>query len=141
MGKIIKISGPLIVADGMQNVKMYDVVKVSDMGLIGEVIELRGDRASIQVYEETSMLGTGEPVETTEQPLSVELGPGLIGSIYDGIQRPLEKLYALSGERIGRGVSAPPSTAKRNGSSCPSSKKATTCRRATSSARSGRTRS
>ena len=70
MGKIIKISGPLIVADGMQNVKMYDVVKVSDMGLIGEVIELRGDRASIQVYEETSMLGTGEPVETTEQPLS-----------------------------------------------------------------------
>lgn len=107
MGKIIKISGPLIVADGMQNVKMYDVVKVSDMGLIGEVIELRGDRASIQVYEETSMLGTGEPVETTEQPLSVELGPGLIGSIYDGIQRPLEKLYALSGERIGRGVSAP----------------------------------
>ena len=107
MGKIIKISGPLIVADGMQNVKMYDVVKVSDKGLIGEVIELRGDRASIQVYEETSMLGTGEPVETTEQPLSVELGPGLIGSIYDGIQRPLEKLYELSGERIGRGVSAP----------------------------------
>ncbi len=140
MGKIIKISGPLIVADGMQNVKMYDVVKVSDMGLIGEVIELRGDRASIQVYEETSMLGTGEPVETTEQPLSVELGPGLIGSIYDGIQRPLEKLYALSGERIGRGVSAP-STAKRSGSSCPSSKKATTCKRATLSAQSRRTRS
>ncbi len=107
MGKIIKISGPLIVADGMQNVKMYDVVRVSDKGLIGEVIELRGDRASIQVYEETSMLGTGEPVESTEQPLSVELGPGLMGGIYDGIQRPLEKLYAISGDRIDRGVSAP----------------------------------
>ena len=77
MGKIIKISGPLIVADGMQDVKMYDVVRVSDKGLIGEVIELRGDRASIQVYEETSMLGTGEPVTSTEQPLSVELDRGL----------------------------------------------------------------
>ena len=106
MGKIIKISGPLIVADGMQDVKMYDVVKVSEKGLIGEVIELRGDKASVQVYEETSMLGTGEPVVSTEQPLSVELGPGLIGSIYDGIQRPLEKLYELSGDRIDRGVSA-----------------------------------
>lgn len=106
MGKIIKISGPLIVADGMQDVKMYDVVHVSDKGLIGEVIELRGDKASIQVYEETSMLGTGEPVTSTEQPLSVELGPGLIGGIYDGIQRPLEKLQALSGDRIDRGVSA-----------------------------------
>ena len=92
MGKIIKISGPLIVADGMRDVKMYDVVRVSDKGLIGEVIELRGDKASIQVYEETSMLGTGEPVESTEMPLSVELAPGLIGGIYDGIQRPLEKL-------------------------------------------------
>ena len=106
MGKIIKISGPLIIADGMQNVKMYDVVRVSDKGLIGEVIELRGDRASIQVYEETSMLGTGEVVESTEMPLSVELGPGLIGGIYDGIQRPLEKLYSLSGDRIDRGVGA-----------------------------------
>ncbi len=106
MGKIIKISGPLIVADGMQNVKMYDVVRVSDKGLIGEVIELRGDRASIQVYEETSMLGTGEIVESTEQPLSVELGPGLIGGIYDGIQRPLEELAKLSGDRIDRGVGA-----------------------------------
>ncbi len=106
MGKIIKISGPLIVADGMENVKMYDVVRVSEKGLIGEVIELRGDKASIQVYEETSMLGTGEPVESTEQPLSVELAPGLIGGIYDGIQRPLESLKALSGDRIDRGVRA-----------------------------------
>lgn len=107
MGKIIKISGPLIVADGMRDVKMYDVVRVSERGLIGEVIELRGDKASVQVYEETSMLGTGEPVTSTDQPLSVELGPGLIGSIYDGIQRPLESLYSLSGSRIDRGVSAP----------------------------------
>ena len=107
MGKIIKISGPLIVADGMKDVKMYDVVRVSEKGLIGEVIELRGDKASIQVYEETSMLGTGEPVESTEKPLSVELGPGLIGGIYDGIQRPLESLYKMSGDRIDRGVSAP----------------------------------
>ena len=106
MGKIIKISGPLIVADGMQDVKMYDVVHVSDKGLIGEVIELRGDKASIQVYEETSMLGTGESVTSTERPLSVELGPGLIGGIYDGIQRPLESLQALSGDRIDRGVHA-----------------------------------
>ena len=93
MGKIIKISGPLIVADGMKDVKMYDVVRVSDKGLIGEVIELRGDLASVQVYEETSMLGTGEPVVSTEQPLSVELAPGLIGGIYDGIQRPLQSLH------------------------------------------------
>ncbi len=107
MGKIIKISGPLIVADGMQNVKMYDVVRVSEKGLIGEVIELRGDKASIQVYEETSMLGTGEPVTSTEKPLSVELGPGLMGGIYDGIQRPLEDLYKMSGDRIDRGVNSP----------------------------------
>ncbi len=106
MGKIIKISGPLIVADGMQDVKMYDVVKVSEKGLIGEVIELRGDKASIQVYEETSMLGTGEPVTSTEQPLSVELAPGLIGGIYDGIQRPLEGLKLASGDRIDRGIAA-----------------------------------
>ncbi|MCH5165538.1 MAG: V-type ATP synthase subunit A [Clostridiales bacterium] len=123
MGKIIKISGPLIVADGMQDVKMYDVVRVSDKGLIGEVIELRGDRASVQVYEETSMLGTGEPVTTTEQPLSVELGPGLIGSIYDGIQRPLESLMALSGDRIDRGVSSPALDHKKKWTFTPTLKK------------------
>ncbi len=90
----------------MQDVKMYDVVKVSDKGLIGEVIELRGDKASIQVYEETSMLGTGENVESTEHPLSVELAPGLIGGIFDGIQRPLEDLKRQSGDRIDRGIAA-----------------------------------
>ena len=123
MGKIIKISGPLIVADGMQDVKMYDVVRVSDKGLIGEVIELRGDRASVQVYEETSMLGTGEPVTSTEQPLSVELGPGLIGGIYDGIQRPLEALAAISGDRIDRGVSAPAIDRKKKWAFTPTVKK------------------
>ncbi len=104
-GKIVKVSGPLIVAENMADVKMYDVVKVSDKGLIGEVIELRGDKASIQVYEETGGLGVGEKVVSTGMPLSVELAPGLIEGIYDGIQRPLEKLAAASGDRIGRGVS------------------------------------
>ena len=103
-GKIIKVSGPLIVAEGMQDCKMYDVVEVSKQKLIGEIIELRGDKASIQVYEDTSMIGCDEDVYTTGEPLSVELGPGLIGSIFDGIQRPLNKLLETSGERIGRGV-------------------------------------
>ena len=104
-GKIVKVSGPLIVAENMADVKMYDVVKVSKEGLVGEVIELRGDKASIQVYEETGGLGVGEEVVSTGMPLSVELAPGLIEGIYDGIQRPLEKLTAVSGDRIGRGVS------------------------------------
>ena len=103
-GKIVKVSGPLTVAENMADVKMYDVVKVGDNGLIGEVIELRGDKASIQVYEETSGLGVGDKVESTGQALSVELGPGLIGGIFDGIQRPLDKIVAASGDRIARGV-------------------------------------
>lgn len=104
-GTIIKVSGPLIVAGGMADVEMYDVVRVSDKKLIGEVIELRGDKASIQVYEETGGIGPGEPVESTGAPLSVELAPGLIESIYDGIQRPLNKIREQSGDRITRGVS------------------------------------
>lgn len=107
IGRIIKVSGPLIVAEGMNDVKMYDVVRVSDKSLIGEVIELRGDKASIQVYEETSGLGTGESVVTTGEALSVELAPGLLGGMYDGIQRPLDKLLEMSGDRIGRGISMP----------------------------------
>lgn len=103
-GKIVKVSGPLIVAEGMSQSKMYDVVKVSEKKLIGEIIELRGDRASIQVYEETSGLGPGENVYSTGAPLSVELAPGLIEGIYDGIQRPLAKLRAVAGDRIERGV-------------------------------------
>lgn len=106
-GKIVKVSGPLIVAEGMSQCKMYDVVHVSEKKLIGEVIELRGDRASIQVYEETSGLGPGENVYSTGTPLSVELAPGLIEGIYDGIQRPLAKLKEVAGNRIERGVYLP----------------------------------
>ncbi len=104
-GKTVKVSGPLIIAEGMADCKMYDVVRVSDMGLIGEVIELRGDKASIQVYEETSGLGPGEEVVSTGEPLSAELAPGLISGIFDGIQRPLTDLYFKYGSRISRGVS------------------------------------
>ena len=103
-GRIIKVSGPLIVAENMADSKLFDVVKVSDKKLIGEIIELRGDKASIQVYEETSGLGVGDTVESTYAPLSVDLGPGLIESIFDGIQRPLNKVYEKYGDRIGRGI-------------------------------------
>ena len=103
-GKVIKVSGPLIVASGMSECKMFDVVRVSESRLIGEIIELRGDKASIQVYEETDGIGPGENVYSTDMPLSVELGPGLIESIFDGIQRPLAMLREKSGDRIGRGV-------------------------------------
>ncbi len=106
-GKIIKVSGPLIVAENMHDCKMFDVVRVSSKNLIGEVIELRGDKASIQVYEETSGLGAGEVVKTTGEPLSVELGPGLLEGMYDGIQRPLDKLLEASGDRISSGVDMP----------------------------------
>ena len=104
VGRIVKVSGPLIVAEGMRDAKMFDVVKVSKDKLIGEIIELRGDKASIQVYEETAGIGPGDEVFSTGLPLSVELGPGLIESIYDGIQRPLEKLREISSDRIGRGI-------------------------------------
>ena len=106
VGRVIKVSGPLVVAENMQGAKMYDVVRVSDKRLIGEIIEVRGDRASIQVYEETGGLGPGEPVYTTGMALSVELGPGLIESIYDGIQRPLNVIYDQVGPRLTRGVEA-----------------------------------
>ncbi len=106
-GKISKIAGPLVVATGMREANMFDVVRVSDSKLIGEIIEMHGDRASIQVYEETSGLGTGEPVESTGEPLSVELGPGLIEGIFDGIQRPLEKIRELVGNSLVRGVEMP----------------------------------
>jgi len=108
VGKIIKITGPLIIADGMMGVKNYEVVKVSDQGLMGEVIELKGDQASIQVYEETSGIGPGEPVYPTGSQLSVELGPGLMGSIYDGIQRPLKDIFEKSGDFINRGIEVSP---------------------------------
>ena len=97
IGKIKKVAGPLVIATGMRNADMFDVVRVSDKRLIGEIIEMHGDEASIQVYEETSGLGPGEPVESMDVPLSVELGPGLMGSIYDGIQRPRHLTVRLSG--------------------------------------------
>ena len=105
VGKTIKVSGPLIVAENMADAKLYDVVRVSEKGLIGEIIELRGDKASVQVYEETAGLGVGEEVYSTGEPLSAELGPGLITGIFDGIQRPLTALYFKYGDRISRGVS------------------------------------
>ncbi|MFH1866087.1 MAG: V-type ATP synthase subunit A [Candidatus Eisenbacteria bacterium] len=106
-GTIRKVSGPLVVADGMRAAKMFDVVLVSDKNLIGEIIEVKGDLASIQVYEDTGGLGPGEPVVSTGEPLSVELGPGLIESIYDGIQRPLDKIQEMVGAHITRGISVP----------------------------------
>ena len=106
-GRIVKVSGPLIVAEGMKDVELYDVVRVSEKRLIGEVIELRDDKASIEVYEETAGLGPGEPVESTGSPLSVELAPGLIESIFDGIQRPLESIFHKYGTNITRGISEP----------------------------------
>ena len=106
-GTIVKISGPLVVAEGMRDANMFDVVRVSEKRLIGEIIEMHGDRASVQVYEETSGLGTGEGVESTGEPMSAELGPGLIGSIYDGIQRPLDDIRKISGNNLARGVEVP----------------------------------
>lgn len=103
-GKVVKVSGPLVVAEGMQEANMFDVVRVSDEGLIGEIIEMRGDKASIQVYEETAGLGPGTKVVSTHAPLSVELGPGLIENMYDGIQRPLEKMVEVAGSNISRGI-------------------------------------
>lgn len=103
-GTIKKVAGPLVIATGMRDANMYDVVRVSDEKLTGEIIEMHGDQASIQVYEETSGLGPGAPVVSTGVPMSVELGPGLIGSIYDGIQRPLEEIMKISGNSLKRGI-------------------------------------
>ena len=106
-GVIRKVAGPLVIAEGMRDANMFDVVRVSSQRLIGEIIEIHGGDASIQVYEETSGLGPGEPVESTGEPMSVELGPGLIGSIYDGIQRPLDAIMRMAGNSLQRGVEAP----------------------------------
>lgn len=106
-GKIVKVAGPVVEAEGMAGARMFDVVRVGKMNLIGEIVELNGDKASIQVYEETGGIGPGEPVIDTEQALSVELGPGLIESIYDGIQRPLEGLYEKEGAFMSRGTTVP----------------------------------
>ena len=107
-GKIKKVAEPLVIAEGMRDANMYDVVRVSRQRLIGEIIEMHGEEASIQVYDETGGLGPGEPVESTDRPLSVDLGPGLISSIYDGIQRPLDEIMKASGgNSLTRGVEVP----------------------------------
>jgi V/A-type H+-transporting ATPase subunit A len=106
-GRIVKVAGPVVIAEGMAGTRMYDVVRVGELNLIGEIVELHEDRASIQVYEETTGMGPGEPVADTEAPLSVELGPGLIQSIYDGIQRPLNSLVEAEGEFMSRGSAMP----------------------------------
>ena len=111
-GVIKKVAGPLVIAEGMRDANIFDVVRVSEQRLIGEIIEMHGDEASIQVYEETSGLGPGEPVESMDVPMSVELGPGLIASIYDGIQRPLDDIMKISGNNLKRGVEVP--SLKRN---------------------------
>ena len=107
VGRIVKVAGPLVIAEGMRDANMFDVVRVSEKRLIGEIIEMHGDRASVQVYEETAGLGTGERVESTGLPLSVELGPGLIRGIFDGIQRPLEKIREKAGNNLTRGIEVP----------------------------------
>jgi V/A-type H+-transporting ATPase subunit A len=107
VGRIVKVAGPLVVAERMEAAKIYDVVQVSEKKLMGEIIEMRGDEASIQVYEETGGLGVGEPVFLTGHPLTVELGPGLIESIYDGVQRPLNVIREMAGDLITRGISIP----------------------------------
>ncbi|MHB8372551.1 MAG: V-type ATP synthase subunit A [Thermoplasmataceae archaeon] len=108
MGIIIRVSGPVVIAEGIENQRMYDVVKVGDMGLVGEIIKISGDQATVQVYEDTTGIRPGEPIESTGKPLSVELGPGLLKSIYDGIQRPLDVIREKTGDFIRRGYTAPP---------------------------------
>ena len=106
-GRIIKVSGPLVIAEGLENARMFDVVRVGPMHLIGEIIEIHEDNAYIQVYEETAGLSPGDPVESTGEPLGVELAPGMIEGIFDGIQRPLNLIEEKSGAFIARGIEVP----------------------------------
>ncbi|MCL4345277.1 MAG: hypothetical protein M1496_02805, partial [Candidatus Thermoplasmatota archaeon] len=108
MGKIVRVSGPVVTAEDIEGSKMFDVVRVGEMNLVGEIIRITGNRATIQVYEDTSGIKPGERVETTGRPLSVELGPGLLKSIYDGIQRPLDVIRDKTGDFIRRGYTASP---------------------------------
>ena len=121
-GKIIKVSGPLVVAEGLADANMADVVRVGEQRLIGEILNMTGDRASIQVYEETSGLGPGAAVETTGAPLSVELGPGIIENIYDGIQRPLQEIVKCTGANLQRGVEVPALSREKKWSYTPAAK-------------------
>ena len=127
-GKIIRVAGPLVVASGCLGAKMYDMVKIGALGLIGEIIELREDRAFIQVYEDTTGIGPDEPVYLTGQPLSVELGPGLVSSIYDGIQRPLDIIRDKEGDFVTRGSKFLPSIGRKNGNFCQWSRRNSRCK-------------
>lgn len=118
-GTIIKVSGPLVVAEGLSDANVSDVVRVGSQRLIGEILNMSGDKASIQVYEETSGLGPGAVVETTGMPMSVELGPGMLENIYDGIQRPLPEIREMSGASISRGTDVPALNRSKNGTSYP----------------------
>jgi len=122
-GKIVKVAGPLVVAEGMSDAKMFDVVKVSHQELVGEIVEIKGDTVSIQVYEETGGLGPGDPVVTTGAPLAVELGPGIMQGIYDGIQRPLSLIYDKAGDLITRGIYVPSIDREKKWSFTPTVKK------------------
>lgn len=128
-GRIVKVSGPLVVADGMEEAHMADVVRVGEEGLIGEILNMTAARASIQVYEDTSMLMPGAAVESTGAPLSAELGPGLLGMIYDGIQRPLPVLLERSGGNLARGVRVSALPREKNGTLCPRCRKDRQCSR------------
>ena len=120
---MIKVSGPLVVADGLEDANVSDVVRVGEQHLIGEILNMTGGSASIQVYEETSGLGPGAEVVTTGMPLSVELGPGMLENIYDGIQRPLPEIRDLTGETIARGVSVPAHSSGRARRACRSKRR------------------
>jgi V/A-type H+-transporting ATPase subunit A len=122
-GKIIRVAGPLVVASGCLGAKMYDMVKIGELGLIGEIIELKEDRAFIQVYEDTTGIGPDEPVYLTDRPLSVELGPGLVSSIYDGIQRPLDIIREKEGDFVTRGIQVPSLDRKKKWAFIPTVKK------------------
>ncbi|CAG7840204.1 V-type sodium ATPase catalytic subunit A [Clostridium haemolyticum] len=121
-GRVIKVSGPLVIAEGMEEASIYDLVKVGEKRLIGEIIEMRGDNASIQVYEETTGLGPGAPVISTGEPLSVELGPGLIESMFDGIQRPLKAISEKAGSYLTKGIEVPSLNRERKWHFFPSAK-------------------
>ena len=128
-GRIVKVSGPLVVADGMEEAHMADVVRVGEEGLIGEILNMTAARASIQVYEDTSMLMPGAAVESTGAPLSAELGPGLLGMIYDGIQRPLPVLLERSGEILHAASVSARCRGRKNGTLCPRCRKDRQCSR------------
>src|SRR5437870_13544404 len=121
-GKVARVAGPVIVAEGMLGAQMYEVVRVGDQGLIGEIIKIDGENATVQVYEETAGLRPGEKVERTGKPLSVELGPGILGQIYDGIQRPLTVLFEKTGPFVRRGLTLPPIDKSKKWHSVPTTK-------------------